>query len=231
MDSELIDLIYQNEEVEGVAIFDGNNQLVENQLSITLVKVMAIAETLHNLRSSLMQAGREMLGFLIKSDKSLLHVTMFPNMLIVLELSKVSSVNALDKKIRSVVGTGQVATNTPVQPSLPAAKKPVALPAAQPAQSSQPLQPVATSQPVIADGIDFVDFKFSLSKLLKTIAPGKVADGMINSAMKDMGIEPDTVQLAQPTATKLGYKVIEKIPNKARRKIIENEYKTLIGNG
>ncbi len=220
MDSELIDLIYQNEDVEGAAIFDANNQLVENQLSITLNKVMTIAETLLDLRHSLMKARREMLGFLIKSDKILLHVAIFPNMLIVLELSSGASINSVDKKLRSLIGSGQDAPAKKVQPSIPVAF--------QPEQQVQHLNTAAL--PSVADGVDFVDFKLRLSKLLKAIAPGKVAEGMISSAMKDMDIEPSTLALAKPTATELGYNVIAKIPNKARRKIIENEYKSLLNN-
>ena len=219
MDSDIIDLIYQNDAVEGLAIFDENNQLVENQLSLTLNKVLAISATLHKLQKGITNAGRELRGFVIKSGSYLLLVCMSPDLLIILELSPGYSVNEVDSNVRSIIGGASPRTQQPAQP---AAQQP--LPAQPVAQ--QPAQPAASQ---MIDGIDLNDFKANLSKLLKTVAPGKLADTMISSAMADMGIDENAVQLPQQQATELGYSVIEKIPNKARRNIIKNEYTKLLG--
>ena len=223
MDSDIIDLIYQNDAVEGLAIFDENNQLVENQLSLTLNKVLAISATLHKLQKGITNAGRELRGFVIKSGSYLLLVCMSPDLLIILELSPGYSVNEVDSNVRSIIGGASPRTQQPAQqPAQPVAQQP--LPAQPVAQ--QPAQPAASQ---IIDGIDLNDFKANLSKLLKTVAPGKLADTMISSAMADMGIDENAVQLPQQQATELGYSVIEKIPNKARRNIIKNEYTKLLG--
>ena len=222
MDSDIIDLIYQNDAVEGLAIFDENNQLVENQLSLTLNKVLAISATLHKLQKGITNAGRELRGFVIKSGSYLLLVCMSPDLLIILELSPGYSVNEVDSNVRSIIGGASPRTQQPAQPAQPVAQQP--LPAQPVAQ--QPAQPAASQ---MIDGIDLNDFKANLSKLLKTVAPGKLADTMISSAMADMGIDENAVQLPQQQATELGYSVIEKIPNKARRNIIKNEYTKLLG--
>ena len=230
MDSDIIDLIYQNDAVEGLAIFDENNQLVENQLSLTLNKVLAISATLHKLQKGITNAGRELRGFVIKSGSYLLLVCMSPDLLIILELSPGYSVNEVDSNVRSIIGGASPRTQQPAQqPAQPAQPaQPVAQQPAQPAQpvAQQPAQPAASQ---MIDGIDLNDFKANLSKLLKTVAPGKLADTMISSAMADMGIDENAVQLPQQQATELGYSVIEKIPNKARRNIIKNEYTKLLG--
>lgn len=211
MDSDLIDLIYQNEAVEGIAIFDANNNLVENQLSLNLNKATAIAATLVKLKNGLNNAGREMRGFLIKTSSILLLVNMYSDKLILLEISEGFSVNEVEGNLRSILGE---ATDQPVVKTLPA----------HPAQQAA----VTPAEEEMVDGIDLADFKSSLSKLLKTVAPGKLAETMINKAMNEMGIDEQAVQLPQDQATKLGYEVIARVPNKARRKIIENEYTTML---
>lgn len=212
MDSDLVDLIYQNEAVEGVAIINASNEVEENQLSIRASKVNAIATTLLKLKKGLNDAGREMRGFLIKSDSILLMANMTSERLILLELSEGSSVNEVERSLRSILG------DAVAQPVLaePVESEPVA-------QAALP-----AVEPVEEEGIDLADFKNSLAKLLKTVAPGKLADGMISKALKDMGIDETAVQLPQDQATKLGYEVIAKVPNKARRKIIENEYTSML---
>jgi len=230
MDSDLIDLIYQNEAVEGVAIFDANNQLVENQLSLSLSKVEAIATTLYKLKNGLTDAGRELRGFVIKSGALLLLVCMSPENLILLEISEGASVNEVDSNLRSIIGT----TASQPQAAQPATVQPLAsqpIQQAQPAHPAHPVLPAATlppAQTVEGDNIDLADFKMNLSKLIKTVAPGKLADSMISSTMKDMGIDENAVHLPQQQATQLGYSVIERIPNKARRQIIKNEYTTML---
>ena len=221
MDSDLIDLIYQNDAVEGLAIFDANNQLVENQLSLSLSKVEAIATTLYKLKNGLTDAGRELRGFVIKSGALLLLVCMSPENLILLEISEGASVNEVDSNLRSIIGT----TASQPQAAQPATVQPVQ------AQPAQPVLPAATlppAQTVEGDNIDLTDFKMNLGKLIKTVAPGKLADSMISSTMKDMGIDENAVHLPQQQATQLGYSVIERIPNKARRQIIKNEYTTML---
>jgi len=212
MDSDLVDLIYQNEAVEGVAIINASNEVEENQLSIRASKVNAIATTLLKLKKGLNDAGREMRGFLIKSDSILLMANMTSEKLILLELSEGSSVNEVERSLRSILG------DAVAQPVL-----------AEPAQSEPVAQAALPAvDKVEEEGIDLADFKNSLAKLLKTVAPGKLADGMISKALKDMGIDETAVQLPQDQATKLGYEVIAKVPNKARRKIIENEYTSML---
>jgi len=104
MDSDFIDLIYQNKDVEAVAVFDENNELIENQLSLTVSKVRVIGATLQKLKTNLEENRRELKGFLIKSDSILLLVSMFADRIVLLELSDEASVNEVDSHLRSIVG-------------------------------------------------------------------------------------------------------------------------------
>ncbi|MDB9741361.1 hypothetical protein OAB00_00760 [Akkermansiaceae bacterium] len=230
MDPAIIDLIYQNEAVEGIAIFDAQNQLVENQLSINQGSVLVIAETIHNIRMGLASAGRDMLGFLIKTDRMMIQVCMFPDKLVLLEVSQDFSANETDKKLRSIFGGSRGATTQLVS------VKSVQLPAAaeeEPVVEEIPVAQAVTEvipEPQIVDGIDWQGFKGSTHSLLKRVAPDRVAENMMNGVIKDMGLDPAAELMPKEQAVEFGYKVIAKIPNKSRRALMEKEYTSLLSS-
>ena len=52
MDPEIIDLIYQNDEVVGVAVFSKTGDLIENQLSINDESISVVAQTISGIASA-----------------------------------------------------------------------------------------------------------------------------------------------------------------------------------
>ena len=56
MDPEIIDLIYQNDEVVGVAVFSNTGDLIENQLSINDESISVVAQTISGIASALHNA-------------------------------------------------------------------------------------------------------------------------------------------------------------------------------
>ena len=255
MSLDFIDLIYQNKAVEGLAVFDANNELLENQLSLHVSKVKVIGKSLYNFKLGLSDAKRVMRGFLIKSESITLLTSVFPDYLIILEVSEGSSLNEVDSKLRSIMMDAfpeSLKQAPPVQPTLPS--RPVQQ--TQPVQPTQPIparltssqQLISQPQPILPPGaesvqplqyaqanpmmetavVDLINFKDRLSKLLKTVAPLKAVSTMIETSMNQMGIDLTTMRLPVQTATDLGHLVVSKIPNKARREILQKEYVVIL---
>ena len=126
------------------------------------------------------------------------------------------SANKVEQSVRSIF-TGIVPTD-PTPSPVPAVSEEVVNAAA-----SEPVE----SQPA-GNQIDVADFKSQMRHLLKRVAPGAIADKMITDTFTAEGIDTSATSIPKEQAIGLGAKVVEKIPNKSRRKMIENEYALLI---
>ena len=216
MDPEIIDLIYQNDEVVGVAVFSKTGDLIENQLSINDESISVVAQTISSIASALHNAERELKGFLLQSTAVTLQVCVVSDFILVMQMAEEFSANKVEQSVRSIF-TGIVPTD-PTPSPVPAVSEEVVNAAA-----SEPVE----SQPA-GNQIDVADFKSQMRHLLKRVAPGPIAEKMITDTFTAEGIDTSATSIPKEQAIELGAKVVEKIPNKSRRKMIENEYALLI---
>jgi len=227
MDEEIIDLIYQNEEVEGIAIFSPSGEVIENQLALTEDSVAVVSKTVANINTALDSADRRLKGFLLKSEKVRMQICILDDVILLLQLSEEFSANDLEKKIRSIMSGVNI--KTPSTPQLP----PDPVPQEARAQFITSVEPqndthTTTLDPKIEENqIDFAEFKSKLTKLIKRVAPGGIAEKMINEAILSENIDSTTVFINKDAASALGEKVVAKIPNASRRKMIAKEYQIL----
>ena len=218
MDSEFIDLIYQNDEVVGVAVFTSTGELVENQLSVNDASIIVVSQTISNITSALAEAERDLRGFLLKSAAITLQICVVSDYILVMQLAEEFSANKVEQSIRSIF-TGMAPTQaspaTVDSQPIAQAAEPVAVAAEQP---SEPLE----------DQIDFYAFKAKLLQLLKRVAPGGIAEKMINETFAAEGVDTALPSMSKDVAIALGAKTVAKIPNKGKRKLIEKEYQLLV---
>lgn len=232
MYTEVIDSLYENDAVEGVALFNDCGDLVENQLALGEDAVRKIGISLNRIRAGLLNSAREMKGFLLKTDKYLLQAIIHQDVLILLQVDPSSSSNQNYLMVKSQFG------DRPVIPTRKPA--PVEKPLFQPEQavvdtgSAQKRQPkVVMSVPKPAEEkaarvVDWDEFRGSLVALIKRVTSGRVANKMISNASVEAGIILDqkTVELA--IAVNIGITVVTKIPDASDRKLIENEYQLMV---
>lgn len=206
--NNLIDLIYENDEVEGVAVADIAGNLIENQLPVPANTASVISVTVAQITSGLSQSQRTLKGFLFKAGDSVLQVGVFSEYIIIMQLITPFSANKVEKNVRSIFGSQTVKVANSV--TLPQAATPE----------------IITEEPV--GGVNFTDFNSQLSKLLRPIAPSAILKKMIQKGYADEGIASDSVEISKEQAISVGTNIIDKIPNASRRKIIENEFQTII---
>ena len=217
MHSELIDLLYENDAVEGVALFQ-TGQLAENQLALSEASVTQICSCIYEIQQGLADAGRLMQGFLIKNSKYLLQAFLHNDLVILLQVTPSYSPEQTYQALSSQLGK----TSSPSLP--PAATEQTQKPAA---------EKVAVETAVVEEAddsshIDWSEFQQKLSSLIKRVAPGGVAKSMISAAIKEAGASEEDARIAPETAFEIGNSVVAKIPNASRRKIIEKEYQALV---
>jgi len=228
MDTDIIDLIYQNEEVEGIAVFATNGEVIENQLALTEESVKTVSQHVADIAAGLDAAGRTLRGFILKSDSITYQICVFDHVILLLHLTGDYSANKVELSVRSIIGE---VFNTPetAQPE-PINTVSSGISQLPPIEKQQSLQP-ETVQDVVAepteDQMGFADFKLQLSKLIKRVAPSGVADKMINDTLTEASIDPSSINIGKETAIELGNKVVAKIPNASRRKMIAKEFKML----
>ena len=236
MNANLIDLIYQNDEVEGVAVFTLDGEMVENQLDISEDAILVVSRTVASISYGFQKAGRTVKGFLLKSQELSLQICFIDGYILLMQLAEDFSANKIEQQIRSIFRSSTVSMSIPSPPeALPSQPEALPLqPVAQPSQPvAQPSQPETQPQPetpdvITADIIGLPDFLENLTKLLKRVSPSSVADKMIKDAFKQEGIDLNAKAITRDMAVYMGDKAIAKIPNKARRKMIEREYHLLI---
>ena len=215
MESEFIDLLYENEAVEGIAIFTASGKLTENQLALNDAAVLQIFSSLNKIKSGLKAAEREMKGFVFKTNKYLLQAIVHGDLLILLQLSPKHSLDNTHTKIISQLG--EIAPSpTPPKTTTQVTKTVVK-------------EPVSTEEPAAESQIAWDVFHGSLLSLLKRVAPYAVAKKMIDSAALNEGFAAGENQNAPlETAFTIGQHVIDKIPNASRRKLLQKEYDLMI---
>ena len=219
MNTDFIDLIYQNEAVEGVAIFSSTGILIENQLSINESSALLIAKTITDISNSLSSVKRPLQGFFIKSDTITIQICLVNNIMVLLEVNNESSANETDHKLRSILGDISI----PEVPNLididdtPVEEIPI--------QEEQAAETVQTTEALPAEGdIKWSEYKAKLTSILKRVAPDNIVENMIKSSLEEGASYGENTFLSKEQAIEIGQKVILKIPNKARRKLIEKEF-------
>lgn len=213
MHNELIDILYEHETVEGLALFHDSGILIENQLAISELAVIQICACIIKIRRGLAEASREMKGFVIKNSKYILQVYMHGDLLILLQVKSILSAEKTYQTLQSQLGSAQTQ-------SLNTAQKP--------RKSLRVVQDATiTASYDEALTIDWTDFRNKLTKIIKRIAPSGIANKMINAAMQQEGLSEQQANVSFETAFTIGNSVVAKIPNASRRKLIEKEFATL----
>jgi len=211
MDLDLIDLVYRNDEVEGVAVATATGEIIENQLAVTGHSVQTIGNSIVAIAQGLAGAKRKLRGFLLRSETTTLQVCVFDDFIVFIQLSEPFSATKVEKSVRSIFGGVNQQTQTPAAAITEAAET----------QAEQAWEPPA-------DHIPIADFSDKLSTLLKRVAPSNVASKMISEGFNAAGVDISTTDtIAKQEAIDIGSDIIEKIPNASRRKIIIKEYDTI----
>ncbi len=216
MDLELIDLVYRNDEVEGVAIATATGEIIENQLAATGNSVQNIGSTIATIAQGLAQAKRKLRGFLLQSDTTILQVCVFEDFIVFIQLNEPFSATKVEKSVRSIFGGVNERAQTPQ-----AAITEAAITKAAETEAAKAAEPPA-------DHIALGSFADKLSTLLKRVAPSNVASKMIKDGFNAADVDIATTDtIAKQKAIDIGATIIEKIPNASRRKIIIKEYDTI----
>ncbi|MGJ8676545.1 MAG: hypothetical protein ACSHX0_03415 [Akkermansiaceae bacterium] len=213
MHTELIDLLYENEAVEGVALFKDTGDLLESHLALSESSVIQICASLVSMKFGLAEASRAMKGFVIKTEKYTLQAYIYKDLLILLQVNPSYALDKTYLKIQSQLGDQ--------------AKSPAALPRNSGVTITE--SDVATTENVTIDEpmVQWADFKQKLATLIKRVAPSGVANKMIAASATAVGVSDEIGQIPLETAIKVGQDVVAKIPNASRRKLIEKEYNIL----
>ncbi len=230
MNADVIDLIYQNEEVEGLAIFSREGNLVENQLSIDESSLAVVAKTIAEIATSLGEVNRLLKGFVLKSDKLTLMICVFDRSILLLELISPFSANKVEKNLRSLISGS---TSLIEVEDAPAHSSPLEI--TEPVVANEPkklLVNIPEVTPAVVEQqsentINFSEYKSNMAKLMKRVAPGGVADKMIADVFAAESVDVNNEQIDRDLAIRLGEKIIAKIPNASRRKMIIKEYNVL----
>ena len=215
IDEKLIDLFYQNDSVEGVAVFSSAGQLIENQLALGESTLEKVGVSIARIRNDLSVAERQMFGFALKAEKILLQIIIHDEQIILLQLTPDSDLNEVYLKIVSALG--KLGGSQSKKPTLPAPPE------------STPQQPAETAAaPEAAPGsLLWSDYEPVLLKLLKSVAPGGLAKKMLTDGAAEVGYSPDSGVLTLDEAALVGQAAVNKIPNAARRKIVMKEFASI----
>ena len=222
MYKEIVDIIYENEGVEGIAIFNDLGNLVVNQLALNEEALVKIGASLTSIRSGLEGVSREILGFVLKTDNYLLQAIIQREVTFLLEITPGYSVTETYSSVKSQIGMRHSAPASSTNTLSPQTQELPAIVKAEPAKA----EPVKE----VEDGsvIDWQEFRNSLLLLIKRVAPSGVANKMITAASVEFGILAEQEVVSFDKANAIGLKVVNKIPNASRRKLIANEYKIMV---
>ncbi|MGJ8673321.1 hypothetical protein [Rubritalea sp.] len=210
MYQELIELLYENEAVEAVALFTDQGHLIENQLAISESTITQVCASLVTIKNGLAGSNREMKGFLVKTQKYTLQAYVHSDLLILLQVSSNFSINKTYHNIQSQLGQK---TYSPASGDAQAV-------------SSNTQTEVAQSEQA-EYSVEWDDFRQKLATLIKRIAPSGVANKMIDTSMKEAGYADSPISLPFENAVAIGQSVVAKIPNASRRKLIDQEFQVL----
>lgn len=233
MDEEIIDLIYQNEDVEGVAIFTRAGELIESQLSIMEEALQVVSKIVVDIANAFASADRELRGFLLQSEKVTLQIFVLREAILILQLNDSFEASRIDKKIRSIFNSRTSVVPVVASPVFSAVEMP-----ADPVELNLDPEPVPVPIPLpdseppedTSEYIDFVAFQARLRELLKGVAPEKVTNDMIEATLLKNKVESSYAILEKREAFNLGQQVIDKIPNEEKRKTLSQDYQKLVTN-
>jgi len=121
---KIVDALYQNEEVEGVAIFTHSGEIIENQLILTESSLRILSETVAKITTGLQAGNRKLKGFLIKSPTRVFLICILDNYIITLHLGDDYSASKIDKNVRSLMENAHGLTS-PKQTPPPTKPEPV----------------------------------------------------------------------------------------------------------
>ena len=225
MYKEIVDIIYENEGVEGIAIFNDLGNLVVNQLALNEEALVKIGASLTSIRSGLEGVSREILGFVLKTDNYLLQAIIQKEVTFLLQITPGYSVTETYSSVKSQIGMRHSAPASSTNTLSPQTQELPAIVKAEPAKA-EPVKEVEE----VEDGsvIDWQEFRNSLLLLIKRVAPSGVANKMITAASVEFGILAEQEVVSFDKANAIGLKVVNKIPNASRRKLIANEYEIMV---
>ena len=228
MHDALIDALYENESVEGIALFNDSGELLENQLALNEASVIQICACITQLKFGLAGALRIMQGFVLQTNEYTILTVVNNDMLILLQVTKGHSLNNVHEKVRSQLGimdssAGKPRLNLPTRNMDATQQQMVKTTTQQPAAAQQP----ATAQQP-SNLTSWSSFHKTLTSLLKPIAPKAIANKMVDSAAAELGIEKSDSDIPIETALSIGATVVNSIPNASRRKLIQKEYDLII---
>jgi len=240
MDEQTLDLIYDNAEVASVAVLNYSGNLLENHLPVLESELSVVIGTVFEIYNGFNTAGRQVLGFVLKSDRMTLLISFFEEAVVIIEVVGKCSLNALDKKLRSTLGSLSLAPATrPVITSQITDAVNRVTPITRPITSSvaqvTPAVTLATVQQGIGkitpqgsgEVVDVSVLRTDLVKLLKKVAPGGLAEKMVNDAFALKSVDLESTSIDKLKALEVGHEVVNKIPNKSRRKMIAKEFEVL----
>lgn len=223
IDEEIIEKIYDVASVEGISWFSDNGELAENQLSISEAAVQKIGTALLGMRSNLSQVQRELKGLVLKSERQTFLNFFHGNNLLLVEIDASAKIDVVYQALKSQLG--EPAPKKKTLPNLSAGVN-----VAQNIASQQAAAEPAPAQEVeeIAGGISWTDFQKQLNVPLKKVAPAQLAKKIIKQSSGEVGIADTAAQITPEQASALAHAVSEKIPNAARREMLQKELTTLL---
>jgi len=222
MHDALIDALYENESVEGIALFNDSGELLENQLALNEASVIQICACITQLKFGLASALRIMQGFVLQTNEYTILTVVNNDMLILLQVTKGHSLNNVHEKVRSQLG---IIDSSAGKPKLILPTRNMDATQQQTVQATTQ-QPAAAQQP--SNLTSWSSFHKTLTSLLKPIAPKAIANKMVDSAAAELGIEKSDSDIPIETALSIGAAVVNGIPNASRRKLIQKEYDIII---
>lgn len=225
IDDQTLDLIYEVSGVGSLAIINHQGELYDNQLPILEDQLSAIITSVMTVHNDFLAAGRDVRGFTLKSESMTLMVAFFDNIVLIIEVLEPCSLNAMNGSLNSIFSRNVSGVKSAPITTATLQTSPVTTAAATGTATSA-TQSTAES-PAGENNIDFATFKTSLTKILKKVAPANLAEKMITDTLTVRGVDPSATLIDRKEAVKLGFEVISKIPNKKRKKLIENEFTLL----
>lgn len=212
---EIIEKIYDISAVEGVAWFENQATLSDNQLAISESAVMEIGRALYDLRANLKGADRHLKGLLLKTESQTFMSYIHGENLILLQLDILAEVDGVYTSLKSLLGDSS--------PEVPQAYA-IQTSHAVVHEKAATAEPIQDGSPIIA----WHDFHASLLSCFKRVAPVQLAKKMLNDSANEVGVSADTVGVTIEQATAVALAASEKVPNEARRALIKKELQTIL---
>jgi len=221
MDSKLLDLIYENKEVSGVALAYYNGEVKENQLLIPDPSVEKVAKRFGELRASLSGSQRNLKGFSVRTPDGIFQVSFFESFMVLVSLYEgcESAANKVDNSIHSIMNENAFPPHT----------KGVTTAAVEGAlHTSEGLGPEAIvaddgSSVLPGNSILLTKHCYQLVALISSRAPKEDAVELVTESVQDLNLE-DVVTITASEAISIGNKAISKMSNSKERKFVSIEF-------